>query len=318
MGNGLTGRSLARSVTARLRARAGLVLEFLWSAWAGVAALCLLCAAWQAASETYGPFILTTPLETLRAIGELALDAEARAIAITTLQRSLSGFALVALAGTALGVVAGYSPATMRLASPLITVLLGVPPIAWIVLAMIWFGGSDATVRAVIVAAALPVVFMGAARGITTRDRLLDLMAQAFGAGPWRRFLTIGLRQITTTLFPALSLALGTAFKVAVMAELLSNAGGIGGALADARINLDIAAALAWVVMSVGLLIAVEYTLINPVKSEIDGWRRAAQPWGVRLDASQAAHTDDRKISSPQHAFSPSDGSQDALDRKDF
>jgi NitT/TauT family transport system permease protein len=170
----------------------------------------------------------------------------------------------------------------MRLVTPLVTVLMGVPPIAWIVLAMIWFGGSDATVRVVILISALPVVFLGAARGITTRDRGLDRMAQAFGAGPVRRFLTVGLRQTTTTLFPALALALGTAFKVAVMAELLSNAGGIGGALADARINLDIATALAWVTVSVALLVAVEYTLVQPVKGEIDRWRRAAQPWGVK------------------------------------
>jgi NitT/TauT family transport system permease protein len=66
------------------------------------------------------------------------------------------------------------------------------------------------------------------------------------------------------------------------MAELLSNAGGIGGALADARINLDIATALAWVTVSVALLVTVEYTLVQPVKGEIDRWRRAAQPWGVK------------------------------------
>ncbi|MCH2069336.1 MAG: ABC transporter permease subunit [Shimia sp.] len=265
-----------------LLSRAGRVLEFLWSGWAGLAALCLLAAAWQAGHEAYGPFILTAPLDTLRAIGLLARDAEAWAIGGLTLQRAITGFALVGISGTALGIVAGYSPATLRLVTPLITVLLGVPPIAWIVLAMIWFGGSDATVRTVILISALPVVFMGAARGITTRDRGLDRMAEAFGAGPIRRFLTVGLRQTTTTLFPALALALGTSFKVAVMAELLANAGGIGGALAEARINLDIAQALAWVLVSVGLLIIVEYTLVQPVKSEVDSWRRAAQPWGVK------------------------------------
>ena len=160
---------------------------------------------------------------------------------------------------------------------------MGVPPIAWIVLAMIWFGGSDATVRAVILISALPVVFLGAARGITTRDRGLDRMAEAFGAGPVRRFLTVGIRQTTTTLFPAFALALRHRLQgPQVMAELLANAGGIGGALADARINLDIAQALAWVTVSVALLIAVEYTLIHPAKAEIDRWRRAAQPWGVK------------------------------------
>lgn len=270
------------SFAAHLADRSGRVLHFVWSGWAGLAALCLLAAVWQAGHEAYGPFILTSPLATLAEIGQLATDPDAWTIALLTLQRAITGFALVTAAGVLIGIAAGYSPATMRIATPLITVLLGVPPIAWIVLAMIWFGGSDATVRTVIVVTALPVVFLGAARGIATRDRGLDRMAQAFGAGPVRRFLTVGLRQTTTTLFPALALALGTAFKVAVMAELLSNAGGIGGALADARINIDIAQALAWVVIAVILLLIVEYTLVQPVKGEIDRWRHAAQPWGVR------------------------------------
>jgi len=272
----------ARSVGLRCRDRLGRILDFLWSAWAGLAALSLLAAAWQAGHEAYGPFILTSPLDTLAAVRALALDPAAWAVAGVTLQRAVSGFLLVAAVGTALGVAAGYSPATLRITGPLITVLMGVPPIAWIVLAMIWFGGSDATVRTVILIAALPVVFLGAARGITTRDRNLDRMAEVFGAGPLRCFLTVGLRQTTTTLFPALALALGSAFKVAVMAELLANAGGIGGALADARTNLDIAEALAWVVISVTLLITVEYTLVHPAKAEVERWRHAAQPWGVK------------------------------------
>jgi len=265
-----------------LSMRLARVAEFLWSGWAGLAALCLLAAGWQAGHEAYGPFILTAPLETVATALALARDPQAWAIAGLTLQRAATGFALVAFSGTALGLAAGYSPATLRLVQPLITVLMGVPPIAWIVLAMIWFGGSDATVRTVILISALPVVFLGAARGIATRDRSLDRMAQVFGAGPLRRFLSVGLRQCTTTLFPALALALGTAFKVAVMAELLANAGGIGGALADARINLDIATALGWVLISVALLIAVEYTLVHPVKAEIERWRHAAQPWGIK------------------------------------
>ncbi len=269
-------------LTTSLADRTGRLLHFLWSGWAGLAALCLLAAVWQAGHEAYGSFILTSPLDTLQEIRRLMSDPHAWSIAAITLQRAVTGFALVTALGVTLGIAAGYSPATLRIATPLITVLLGVPPIAWIVLAMIWFGGSDATVRTVILVAGLPVVFIGAAQGIATRDRSLDRMAQAFGAGPIRRFLTVGIRQTTTTLFPALALALGTAFKVAVMAELLANAGGIGGALANARINLDIAQALAWVLIAVTLLLVVEYTMVHPVKGEIDRWRHAAQPWGVK------------------------------------
>ncbi len=258
------------------------MLEFLWSGWAGFAALCLFAAAWQAGHEAYGPFILSSPLETLRAIIVLGHDPDAWRVALVTFQRACTGFLLVIFTGGALGIVAGYFPATMRITSPLVTVLLGVPPIAWIVLTMIWFGGSDATVRTVILVACFPVVFLGAARGISTRDLRLDRMAEAFGAGPVKRFFTIGLRQTTTTLFPALSQALGGSFKVAVMAELLSNAGGIGSALADARSNLDIANVLAWIVIVTGLLMMVEYILIQPVKNKLDRWRRAARQSAVK------------------------------------
>ncbi len=267
---------------AALVERLGASLRMLWSGWAGVAALCLLAAIWQAGHEAYGPFILTAPLDTLAAMGRLAADPEAWQIGLMTLRRALGGFALAAGIGTAAGIVAGYAPAVLRLCQPLLTVLLGVPPIAWIVLAMIWFGGTDATVRVVILVSALPIVFAGAAEGIAKRDRGLDDMARVFGAGPVRRFLDSGLPQAMGAIFPALSLSLGMAFKVAVMAELLANAGGIGGALADARVQLDIAQALAWVAIAVTLLIAVEYALVQPMRGELERWRRAARPWGVK------------------------------------
>jgi len=270
--------ALRRGALDRL-GRAGL---FLWSAWSGLAALALLAALWRVGHEAYGDFILSDPLDTFAQARRLLGEAESWALVGRTVQRAVTGFLLVAALAGGLGVAAGYAPSAMRLARPLVTILLGVPAIAWIVLAIIWFGGGDATVRTVVLIAAAPVVFVGAAEGIATRDRGLDAMAQAFGAGPVRRFLTIGLRQASATLFPALALALGTAFKVAVMAELLANAGGVGGALAQARVDLDIARALAWVLIAVAALIAVEYGLVQPVRGEVERWRRAAEPWGVK------------------------------------
>lgn len=103
---------------AGLADRAGRVLQFLWSGWAGLSALSLLAAAWQAGHEAYGNFILTAPLETFQAMAALASDPAAWGLAGLTLQRAVTGFALVVAAGTALGLAAGYSPATMRLVHP--------------------------------------------------------------------------------------------------------------------------------------------------------------------------------------------------------
>lgn len=262
--------------------RLGRTGRFLWGGWAGLAALALLAALWQLGHEAYGDFILPSPAATLATLAELLGRPETWALTRLTVLRALEGFAAASLAGGLCGLAAGYSPATLRLARPLVTVLLGVPPIAWIVLAMIWFGSSNGTVAFTIVIAAAPLVFVGVAAGINSRDRGLDAMARAFGADAWKRLTTLTLRHVAAHLFPALVLTLGTAFKVAVMAELLANVGGIGGELARSRANLDVAAALAWILIAVAALIAVEYGVLQPVRAEFERWRTAAEPWGIR------------------------------------
>lgn len=262
--------------------RTGRCGRFLWSGWAGLAGLSLFAALWQAGHEAYGSFILPSPAETLTALNALLTESANWQLAVETARRALAGFALAGLFGTMAGIVAGFHPAVLRLARPQVTLLFGVPPIAWIVLLMIWFGMGAATVMATAAVAALPIVFSGAAEGIASRDRGLDAMAEAFGLSGPARLFRIALRQMLASLFPALAMALGTAFKAAVMAELIANAGGIGGELASARASLDVAAALAWILLSVAALLLVEYGFLNPLRGEFERFRRAAEPWGVK------------------------------------
>ena len=269
-------------VEAIVSKRLGRIGRFVWSSWSGLSAIFLFCVVWQIGHEAYGAFILPSPLAAAEAVIRLSADEANWHTAATTAERALEGFALAAFAGTLAGIIAGYSAAAIRLARPLITLILGVPPIAWIVLAMIWFGSTDGMVVTTVAIAATPAAFIGAAEGIMTRDRGLDDMARAFGAGPWRRFSTLAVRHVAAHVFPALVLTLGTAFKVAVMAEVLSNSGGIGGGLARARSNLDVSEAMAWVLIAVAALIAIEYGLVRPIHSELERWREAARPWGVR------------------------------------
>jgi NitT/TauT family transport system permease protein len=107
-------------------------------------------------------------------------------------------------------------------------------------------------------------------------------MARVFGAGPFQRLWTIVIRHVAGQYFPALAVALGSTFKVAVMAELLANIDGIGVALAMSRSNLDVAQSIAWVVIIVAVIFIVEYGVVQPVRAELERWREAARPWGVR------------------------------------
>lgn len=262
--------------------RCGRFGQFIWSAWAGLAGLALFAALWQAGNEVYGDFILPSPQQVaISSLGILS-DRENWHILWQTIRRAAQGFALAALMGCGLGIMIGQSPASLRLSRSILTVLLAVPPIAWIVLAMIWFGSTDGTVIVTVLIAVTPAVFVSAAEGIVTRDRGLDDMAKLFGASSWQRLCGVGLRHMASYVLPALSIALGSSIKVAVMAELLSNIGGIGGALAMSRSNLDVSGALAWILLAVLAVIGIEYTILHPIRAEMEKWRDAARPWGVK------------------------------------
>lgn len=269
---------MTRAVVAAL----GRLGRFLWSGWIGIAGFALFAALWQIGHEKYGAFILPSPADTVRTAVELLGHPSTWELLLKTVSRAVQGLALAIVIGTVGGLVAGYSQGTMRLSRPILTILMAVPPIAWMVLALIWFGSSDATVTFVVLIAAIPLIFVSTAEGVMTRDRGLNDMARAFGAGALFRLRTIVLRHVMNYLFPALIVSLGAAMKVSIMAELLSNVGGIGSALAVARSNLDLVSTLAWILLAVTSLIALEYGLLRPVQSEFDRWRDAASPWGVK------------------------------------
>jgi NitT/TauT family transport system permease protein len=269
-------------VALNLGRAAGWSGRYAWSAWAGLAGLFCLAAAWQLGHEIYGSFILPAPGETLSIAWGLVTAPQFAGIAGLTAERALTGFTLAAVIGTLAGVVAGYSFAAMRVIKPIVTVTLGVPPIAWIVLALIWFGSGNGSAVMTVVLAAMPVSFAGALEGVATRDRALDNMARAFGASPLRRFGTVTLPHLLSYLFPAWTTTIGSAWKVTVMAELLSNTGGVGGELATARALFDIPAVTAWILITVGFALISDYGILHPLREAIERWRSAGLPWGVK------------------------------------
>lgn len=256
--------------------------RYLWSAWAGAAGLFCVAAAWQAGHEIYGSFVLPSPLDTLHEITVIGSQPGLTRAAGETALRSLTGFSLAVAVGTAAGTIAGYSFAAVRLMAPIVTVILGVPPITWIVLALIWFGSSGGSAVLTVVLASFPISFAAGLQGVATRDRALDAMARSFGAGPWLRFRTVTAPHLVAHLFPAWTTTAGSAWKVTVMAELLSNSGGIGSELATARSLFDIPRVMALIVIIVAFALLSEYALLHPIRDRLEQWRHAGQPWGIK------------------------------------
>lgn len=251
-------------------------LAYLWSGWGAIASLCLFFALWEWGAGIYGSLALPGPLEVFARLRHMLAEAEVwQALGISA-WRALWGFALTLACGSLLGMLAGLSMTAAMMSRPLVTLLVGMPPIAWLVLAMLWFGTqSHTTPIFTVFIACFPVVFVAALQGTRTLDGKLRDMARAYRLPPVLMFTQLYLPHMLSYLFPAWITALGLSWKVLVMAEMLSTADGVGASLAISRAHLDTPTSMAWIVAVLGLLLAVEYLLLEPVKRRVERWREA-------------------------------------------
>ncbi|MDY0123130.1 ABC transporter permease [Sulfurimonas sp.] len=246
---------------------------FLWSGWGALASILLFIALWDVGNQLYGDLVLPSPLETFKTLDLMLQDEAVIAEIKTTLYRSSIGFGISLLLGTALGLIAGFFATASMMSRPIVTILVGMPPIAWIVLAMIWFGMGDETVIFTVIVASFPIIFVGALQGTRTLDGDLKEMAQSFHF-PWHmRFFDVYFPHIFSYVFPAWVSGLGMAWKIVIMAELLATSDGIGASLAVARSQLDTPTALSIVVIMIASLMFIEYIILEPIKREVELWR---------------------------------------------
>ena len=246
---------------------------YLWSGWGAMASIFLFIALWEFGFQQYGELILPSPKKTFQTLWTMLHTDSIMQDVIITVKRALWGFLISVGFGSLLGMLAGLFATASIMSRPLITILMGMPPIAWIVLAMIWFGTGDTTVIFTVVVASFPIVFVGALQGTRTLEGDLKDMSDSFKAPLLMKFTDVYFPHIFSYIFPAWIAALGMSWKIVVMAELLSTPDGIGAALAVTRSHLDTAGALALVAIMIGSLLLIEYVLMEPIKREVEQWR---------------------------------------------
>jgi len=246
---------------------------YLWSGWGAIASIFLFIATWDMGNQIYGDLVLPSPLETFVTLRDMLGDEDVLAEINTTLYRASIGFGFSLLIGTIFGLLAGFFATASMMSRPIVTILVGMPPIAWIVLAMIWFGMGDETVIFTVIVASFPIIFVGSLQGTRTLDGDLKEMATSFNL-PWHmKFFDVYFPHIFSYVFPAWVSGLGMAWKIVIMAELLATSDGIGASLAVARSQLDTPTALSIVVIMIASLMFIEYIILEPIKREVELWR---------------------------------------------
>jgi len=228
---------------------------------------------WEWGAIRYGSVVLPSPLETGAALIRLATTGKLINAILTTSFHLFAAFTVAVLLGVILGIIAGINYWFRQGISPIITALQGIPPIAWIVLALLWFGSGSATPIFTTAIATLPIVFLATVEAIATFPPLLLEMARSFRTPDRILLRDLYFPYLLSNILPSLTAGLGLAWRVIVMAELLSSEIGIGAELNLARINLDTDEVMAWIAIVVISIWISEYILLRPLRNRLEPWQ---------------------------------------------
>ncbi|HEY3128178.1 MAG TPA: ABC transporter permease [Acidobacteriota bacterium] len=200
-----------------------------------LAAGCLLLAAWHFGVQLTGTSIFPSPKAVLKGWGELARRGVLGAYARDSLFRVGSGYLLAICCGIPLGILLGWYPQLAAAINPLIQMLRPISPLAWMPLAVVWFGVSElAPIFLIFLAAFFPVV-VATMNGVRNIPSMYLQAGQNFGLAPLMIFRRVIFPAILPQVLTGLRIALGIAWLVVVAAEMIAVDSGLGYLIIDSR-----------------------------------------------------------------------------------
>lgn len=190
---------------------------------------------WHFAVKLSGSDIFPTPGQVVSGTVELVEKGVLLKYVVASLFRVSAGYLLAVFVGIPLGLLMGWFGRARMAFNPAIQVLRPISPIAWIPVAILWFGVSDL--------APIFLIFLASLFPITTAAMAAVQNIQLVYIRAARNFGIRGLELFKKVVFPAalpqiltgLRLALGVAWLVVVAAEMIAVNSGLGYLIIDAR-----------------------------------------------------------------------------------
>lgn len=241
--------------------KAGTFTRDLWLSWIGVL---LVLAIWQLVSalQLISPSIFPSPLQVVEAAVERVPLDELLDHVGASLLRVAAGFALGAALGILVGVTSGWYRWLGKVVWTPIELLRPIPPLAWISLALIWFGlGEESKIFIIFLGAFFPIV-TNTYNGMINLDPDFLRVGQTMGLHGlkllWKIALPAALPDIATGLRVGWSLSFGSL----VAAEILAAREGLGYMIMHAR-ELGQISVIVYGILLIGFLNLITDYLLN-------------------------------------------------------
>src|SRR5688572_25057258 len=194
-----------------------------------------LVAAWWTAVIGTQSVIFPTPWDVVSGAFELVQDGTLWMHIASSLLRVASGFLLAVCVAVPLGLWMGWVRGAYSTLNPLFQILRPISPIAWIPIAILWFGvGNASPIYLIFISSVFPMVVQTTV-GVHTIERRYLRAAENFGVSRATLFRQVVIPAVLPQVVVGMRIGLGVAWLVVVAAEMIALRSGLGYLIIDSR-----------------------------------------------------------------------------------
>lgn len=190
-------------------------------------------AIWAIASHGLHSPLFPSPLAIVRAGAGMLLDGTLAKDAAVSLQRIAIGFGFGCAVGIPLGLAMGLYRPVHVIFDPYVQFLRFVPPIAWLIPAIMWFGIGEVSKILIIFDMTVFLVLLNTIAGVAAVRRNHVRSALCFGASRWQIFAWVIFPATMPYIVAGARIAMGNSFAAVVGAELIAANAGLGYLIVD-------------------------------------------------------------------------------------
>jgi NitT/TauT family transport system permease protein len=182
-----------------------------------------------------GTPIFPSPADVVRGIIQLATEGVLVHHIAASLMRVIVGYTLALSLAIPLGVAMGWYPGVYRAINPMIQMLRPISPIAWIPLAILWFGvGNTSPIFLITLSSFFPMV-VGTVAGVHAVESQYIRAATNFGVTGLKLLMKVVIPAAMAQIVTGMRIGLGIAWLVVVAAEMVAINSGLGYLIIDSR-----------------------------------------------------------------------------------
>lgn len=242
-----------------------------------------LLIAWYFGSKHVQPYLLPSP----QSVGSKVLDLLGRdpTLAENTLvsaERVVVSVVLAIGLGSALVIVARYVPVLRRfIVNRFMPFMNAMPALGWAIIGLFWFHVSNSGVVFVEVVILLPFVMINMWEGMKELDNDLLEMTMSFTRNRPRTLIKVVLPLLLPYFFASLRISFGTAWKIALFAELFGAPSGLGYLINLAQQNTDSVTVFAAIIIIIGIVFLVQRLVFDQIEKLLFKQREAVGTAGT-------------------------------------